>query len=92
MTLVSGAAGFRCASIIIWYIYQLSLIRHTVLLKLSQPMYMDKKIRKICLPIMRYQFPQSLDEDDGHEDILSNFISDRQFGRTVSCRHLAQKL
>lgn len=47
-------------------------------------MYMDKKIKKICLPIMRYQFPQSLDENDGQEDILSNFISVRQFDRAVS--------
>jgi len=55
-----------------------------VLLKLSQPIYMDKKIRKICLPLMRYQFPQSLDE--GHDDLLTNFISLRKLDRTPSRR------
>lgn len=66
--------------------YENKIISHfsheLVLLKLSQPIYMDKKIRKICLPLMRYQFPQSLDED--HDDLLTNFISLRKLDRTVS--------
>lgn len=53
-----------------------------VLLKLARPVYRDKKIRKICLPLMRYHFPQSLDKDQS--DLLTNLISMRKLDKMVS--------
>lgn len=64
-----------------FYDFSFLLFSVAVLLKLSQSIYKDRKIRKICLPVMRYQYPQSLDE--GQDDLLTNMIS-RNFQMTVS--------